>query len=73
MITVYQRGELHFQNKIYKCTLGRNGIKKKKQEGDGRTKEGTYSLGPLYYHSHIIKNLKTYFNSIVLEKDMLCL
>ena len=28
MITIYQKGELHFQNKIYKCSLGRNGIKK---------------------------------------------
>ena len=37
MITVYQNGELHFQNKIYKCALGRNGIKKKILGGDGCT------------------------------------
>ena len=35
MITVYQRGELHFQNKIYKCALGRNGIIKKKKKEMG--------------------------------------
>ena len=69
MITVYQNGELHFQNKIYKCAIGRNGIKKKKQEGDGCTPEGTYSLGPLYYRSDRIKKLlKTYFNTIPIEK-----
>ena len=61
MITVYQKGELHFQNKIYKCALGRNGIKKKKKEGDGCTPEGIYSLGPLYYRSDRIKNLKKLF------------
>ena len=32
MITVYQRGELHFQNKIYRCALGRNGVKKKNKK-----------------------------------------
>ena len=68
MITVYQNGELHFQNKIYKCALGRNGIKKKKQEGDGCTPEGTYSLGPLYYRSDRIKKLKTYFNTYSYRK-----
>ncbi len=56
MITVYQNGELHFQNKIYKCAIGRNGIKKNKIEGDGCTPEGIYSLGPLYYRSDRIKN-----------------
>tara|TARA_B100001248_G_C27344706_1_gene438100 strand:- start:105 stop:599 length:495 start_codon:yes stop_codon:yes gene_type:complete len=70
MIIIYQKGELHFQNKIYKCALGRNGIKKKKLEGDGCTPEGTYSLGPLYYRSDRIKKLKTYFNTIPIEKDM---
>ena len=70
MITVYQNGELHFQNKIYKCAIGRNGIIKKKLEGDGCTPEGIYSLGPLYYRSDRIKSLKTYFNAIAIEKDM---
>ena len=32
MITVYQNGELHFLNKIYKCAIGKNGIKKKNME-----------------------------------------
>ena len=70
MITVYQKGELHYHNKIYKCALGRSGIKKKKLEGDGATPEGTYSLGPLYYRSDRIKGLKTNFNAIQIKKDM---
>ena len=70
MITVYQRGELHFQNKIYKCAIGKNGMIKNKIEGDGCTPEGIYSLGPLYYRSDRITKLKTNFNPIPLEKDM---
>ena len=70
MITIYKNGELHFHNKIYKCSLGKNGIKKNKKEGDGCTPEGTYSLGPLYYRSDRIKKLKTNFKPIPLEKNM---
>ena len=70
MIIVYQKGELHFQNKIYKCALGRNGINKKKLEGDGCTPEGIYSLGPLYYRSDRVKKLKTNFKSIPIKRDM---
>ena len=70
MITVYQNSELHFQNRIYKCAIGRNGIKKNKIEGDGCTPAGKYSLGPLYYRSDRIKKLKTYFNTISIEKNM---
>ena len=70
MITVYQKGELHFQNKIYKCVIGKAGIKKNKIEGDNGTPVGIYSLGPLYYRSDRITNLKTSFHPIPIEKDM---
>ena len=70
MIIVSKKGELFFKNKIYKCALGRNGVKKNKLEGDGSTPEGTYALGPLYYRSDRIKILKTYFKAIPIEKDM---
>lgn len=70
MIIVSQKGKLHFNNKIYKCALGRNGVKKNKLEGDGSTPEGTYSLGPLYYRSDRIKKLKTFFKAIPIEEDM---
>ncbi len=70
MITVFKNGELHFKNKIYKCALGKNGIKKKKLEGDGCTPEGEFSLGPLYYRSDRIKKFKTCFQLIPLKKNM---
>ena len=70
MITVYGNGKLHFQNKIYKCAIGRNGIKKKKIEGDGCTPDGMYSLGPLYYRSDRISKLKTSFKPIPIKRNM---
>ena len=70
MITVFKNGELHYKNKIYKCALGRNGIKKKKIEGDGCTPEGEFSLGPLYYRSDRIKKFKSCFKFIPIQKNM---
>ena len=45
-------------------------LKKKKIEGDCCTPAGIYTLGPLYYRSDRIKNLKTNFNTIAIEKNM---
>ena len=70
MITVFKNGELHYKNKIYKCALGRNGIKKDKIEGDGCTPEGKFSLGPLYYRSDRIKKFKSCFKLIPIQKNM---
>ena len=33
----------------FKCSIGKNGLKKNKLEGDNCTPKGTYSLGPFYY------------------------
>ena len=44
MITIYKNGELHFQNKIYKCAIGRNGIKKKKIKRNSCTQTDIYTL-----------------------------
>ena len=70
MITVFKNGKLHYKNKIYKCALGRNGIKKDKMEGDGSTPEGEFSLGPLYYRSDRIKKFKSCFKLIPIKKNM---
>ena len=56
MITVYQSGELHFLNKIYKCALGKNGINKKKIEGD-IVESGIWRGGNLFL-SKIIQEKK---------------
>jgi L,D-peptidoglycan transpeptidase YkuD (ErfK/YbiS/YcfS/YnhG family) len=47
----------------FKCTIGKNGISKKKVEGDKKTPKGTFEIENLYYRSDRIKlhntNLKT--------------
>ena len=35
----------------FKCSIGKNGLKKNKLEGDNCTPKGTFSLGPVYYRN----------------------
>ena len=70
MILVYKNGLLNYKNKIYKCSLGKNGVTNDKIEGDGRTPLGSFNLGPLYYRSDRIKKINTLLKTIPTEKDM---
>ena len=44
---------LHANNKVYNCTLGRNGVidSRDKREGDGMTPAGTFNLVKAYYRA----------------------
>ena len=70
MILVYKNGLLNYKNKIYRCSLGKNGVTNNKIEGDGRTPLGSFNLGPLYYRSDRIKKINTLLKTIPIEKDM---
>lgn len=70
MITVFPNGDLYYDNKKYNCVLGKNGIKKEKIEGDGSTPAGIFSLGPLYYRSDRIKNIRSFFKPIPIKPNM---
>ncbi len=70
MILVNKNGLLVYKNKKYQCQIGKNGISKKKIEGDGCTPLGTFSLGKLYVRTDRIKNLITKFNSIAISQSM---
>jgi L,D-peptidoglycan transpeptidase YkuD (ErfK/YbiS/YcfS/YnhG family) len=70
MILVNQNNFLTYNNKIYKCSLGLNGLNKTKKEGDKSTPIGIFSLGNLFVRTDRIKNLKTNFHYISIEKTM---
>ena len=70
MIVVYKNNKLKFKNKIFKCSLGINGLSEHKKEGDGCTPTGDFSLGKIYYRNDRIKNLKSKKKLISIKKDM---
>lgn len=53
MVVLYvcSNGRLHTRSHVYRCALGRNGIRKKKREGDGFTPAGRYPIRRLFYRA----------------------
>ena len=70
MILVYKNGLLNYKSKIYRCSLGKNGLAKTKIEGDGCTPIGSFALGPIYYRSDRIKKINTFLKKNTIDKNM---
>ncbi len=54
----------------FKCSIGKNGLKKNKFEGDKCTPVGTFSLGPVYYRSDRVAKPDTELKTIKINKRM---
>jgi L,D-peptidoglycan transpeptidase YkuD (ErfK/YbiS/YcfS/YnhG family) len=52
-------GTLAYQGKTYQCALGKGGVTKDKQEGDGATPLGTFVLREVFYRPDRLKEPKT--------------
>ena len=70
LIKIKNKGILKIKNFIFKCSIGKNGIKKNKIEGDKTTPKGTFSLGPIYYRNTRVKNLLSKIKKIKIKKNM---
>ena len=54
----------------FKCSIGKNGLTKKKIEGDKKTPKGTFKIEHLYFRKDKIKLPKTYLKTIKIKPDM---
>ena len=54
----------------FKCSIGKNGLKKNKLEGDYSTPTGTFSLGPVYYRNDRLDKPNTKLKTIKINKQM---
>ena len=54
----------------FKCSIGKNGLKKNKLEGDHCTPKGTFLLGPVYYRSDRVDKPNTKLKTIRINKQM---
>jgi L,D-peptidoglycan transpeptidase YkuD (ErfK/YbiS/YcfS/YnhG family) len=70
MIIVKKSGYLKYKNFIFRCALGKNGIKKKIQEGDNVTPKGIFKITKIYYRQDKIKKIKTLIKKIKIRKEM---
>ena len=69
-IILKNKETLVFKEFKFKCCIGKNGITKKKVEGDKKTPKGIFSLGNLYFRKD--RNIKpiTKLKSIPIKKNM---
>ena len=54
----------------FKCSIGKNGLKKNKLEGDNCTPIGTFSLGPVYFRSDRVDKPDTILKTFKISKQL---
>ena len=54
----------------FKCCIGKNGVTRRKKEGDYKTPSGTFKIEKLFFRKDRIKKPKTYLNIIEINQIM---
>ena len=67
---VLKKKYLYFSNYKLKCSIGKRGIKKNKNEGDRATPRGTYALKSVFYRKDRVKRFKCKIKTISIKKNM---
>ena len=71
-MTIYLKNKYRLQvdDFTFKCCIGKNGLSKKKREGDKKTPIGRFSIEHLYYRSDRIRNFSTKLKCVEIKKNM---
>ena len=68
LIRVKNKDNLIIGEFKFKCSIGKNGFKKNKTEGDKSTPKGTFSLGKIYYRSDKVNKPETKLKTRIITK-----
>ena len=55
---------------VFKCSVGKNGLKTKKIEGDNCTPIGVFKIGKVYYRPDRVKKPETILKTKAISKNM---
>jgi len=69
-ITLKNKYTLKVDDFKFKCCIGKNGVKKKKVEGDKCTPKGIFKLGTLYYRKDRVNKPTTNLKIKNIKKNM---
>ena len=69
-IKIKKNGFLFLAKNKIKCSIGKNGIKLKKKEGDKATPKGFFSIGKLYYRKDRVKIDAHSLKKRIIKKNM---
>ena len=70
IIKLKNKDKLIISSFVFKCSIGKNGLKKNKIEGDKSTPLGTFQLGDLYWRPDRVKKPETSLKCIPITKNM---
>ena len=70
IIRLKKKGTLICDDFQFRCSIGKNGLKKNKMEGDNCTPIGTFSLGPVYFRSDRVDKPDTKLKTFKINKQM---
>jgi len=70
LIEIKNKDTLKIDDYILKCSIGKNGIKFKKKEGDKCTPRGIFTLGKLYYRADRVKKPESKISKKIIKKNM---
>ena len=70
IIYLKNKHTLQVDSFYFKCSIGKNGLTKKKIEGDGKTPIGSFKISHLYYRKERIKKPQTQLHCVSIKKDM---
>ena len=70
LIRLKNKDTLNIDEFTFKCSIGKNGLRFKKKEGDLCTPKGLYSLKKIFYRGDRIKNINTTIQKTKIKKQM---
>ncbi|MGM0482567.1 MAG: L,D-transpeptidase family protein [Patescibacteria group bacterium] len=68
-IEVHSSGKLLFKDRKYKIAIGKNGVTKNKEEGDGKTPIGCFKMREILYRKDKVKRPKSSLPIKEIQKD----
>ena len=70
LIRLKNKDTLNVDEFTFRCSIGKNGLRFKKKEGDLCTPKGLYSLKKIFYRADRIKNINTTIQKTKINKQM---
>ena len=70
IILIKDKYTLKIDDFQFRCSVGKNGIKKNKKEGDKCTPKGIFKLNKIYYRPDRVNFFKTKLEKIKIRKNM---
>jgi len=61
---------LKYKGHKFRCSIGKSGFSRSKEEGDFTTPKGVFKLGTLYFRKDRIKSLKSKLKKKIIKKNM---